>query len=88
MTDSAFAFGLGVGTHNSKGEWLEVFFPRPLLAPGAALVDAVSACDSATALDEPVLRKLKTALAAAGETAQAELAGRLMDSGRPVVASW
>ena len=86
MTDSAFAFGLGVGTHNSKGEWLEVFFPRPILAPGAALVDAVSGCDSATALDESVLRKLKTALAAAGETAQAELAGRLMDSGRPVVA--
>ena len=76
MTDSAFAFGLGVGTHNSKGEWLEVFFPRPILAPGAALVDAVNACDSATALDESVLRKLKTALAAAGETAQAELAAR------------
>lgn len=86
MTDSAFAFGLGVGTQNSKGEWLEVFFPRPLLAPGAALVEAMSACDSATTLDESELRKLKTALAAAGETEQAELAGRLMDSGRPAVA--
>jgi len=86
MTDSAFAFGLGVGTLNSKGEWLEVFFPRPVLGPGAALVDALGACDSATALDESALRKLKTALASSGETEQAELAGRLMDSGRPAVA--
>ena len=37
MTDSAFAFGLGVGTHNSRGEWLEVYFPQPLLAPSPAL---------------------------------------------------
>ncbi len=86
MTDSAFAFGLGVGTLNSKGEWLEVFFPRPVLAPGAALVDALGACDSAAPLDESMLRKLKTALASSGETGQAELAGRLMDSGRPAVA--
>jgi 2,3,4,5-tetrahydropyridine-2-carboxylate N-succinyltransferase len=75
-----------VGTHNSKGEWLEVFFPRPLLAPTAELASAVGACDSGAALEEAALRKLKTALAAAGETAQAELAGRLMDSGRPVAA--
>ena len=43
MTDSAFAFGLGVGTHNRKGDWLEVYFPRPLLAPSASLCAAVLA---------------------------------------------
>lgn len=30
-----YAFGLGVGTQNSKHQWLEVFFPKPLLAPSA-----------------------------------------------------
>ena len=42
MTDSAFAFGLGVGTHNGQGEWLEVFYPAPVLAPSPALVAAVA----------------------------------------------
>ena len=86
MTDSAFAFGLGVGTHNSKGEWLEVFFPQPLLAPSAQLVDAVSGSDSAAALSREQLQALQSALAGAGETAQAALAGQFLDTKRPVVA--
>ena len=86
MTDSAFAFGLGVGTHNSKGEWLEIFFPQPLLAPSAQLVDAVSGSDSAAALGREQLLALQSALAAAGETAQAALAGQFLDTERPVVA--
>ncbi len=43
MTNSLFALGLGIGTQNSKGEWLEVFFPQPLLNPDSALVDAIAA---------------------------------------------
>ena len=50
MTDSAFAFGLGVGTNNSAGEWLEVFFPQPLLTPNDALVKAIANLDSKQAL--------------------------------------
>ena len=42
MTNSAFAFGLGVGTHNSKGEWLEIFFPHPLLSPSPELAEAAT----------------------------------------------
>ena len=52
MTDSAFAFGLGVGTHNSNGQWLEIFFARPVLAPPAELAAAVAGYDSNTALDK------------------------------------
>lgn len=37
-----YALGLGVGTRNSKGEWLEVFYPRPLLNPDAALAGAIA----------------------------------------------
>lgn len=86
MTDTAFAFGLGVGTLNSKQEWLEVFFPTPVLAPSPTLCAAVAGQDSAAALDQDQLRALQAALAEAGEAQQAALAGRLLDSGRPVVA--
>ena len=86
MTDSAFAFGLGVGTHNEKGEWLEVFFPQPLLAPSSELAGAVAQFDSGLALDKDQLANLQQVLAAAGEAAQAELAASLADSARPAVA--
>jgi 2,3,4,5-tetrahydropyridine-2-carboxylate N-succinyltransferase len=86
MTDSAFAFGLGVGTHNSKADWLEVFFARPVLAPGPALVTALAGLDSGAALDKARLRLLQQALAAAGESEQAALAGQLLESERPAVA--
>jgi len=86
MTDSAFAFGLGVGTHNSRGEWLEVFFPRPLLAPPAPLVAAVADCDSGSALEPSRLDALEAALAAAGAPEQAALAAHLAAGDRPAVA--
>lgn len=31
-----FSIGLGIGTKNSKGDWLEVYYPRPVLTPSAA----------------------------------------------------
>jgi 2,3,4,5-tetrahydropyridine-2-carboxylate N-succinyltransferase len=86
MTDSAFAFGLGVGTCNSKGQWLEVFFPRPLLNPTAELADAVGALTSATALDREQLQHLQAALEDAGESEQAALAESLRATEQPVVA--
>ncbi|MAT93831.1 MAG: 2,3,4,5-tetrahydropyridine-2,6-dicarboxylate N-succinyltransferase [Halioglobus sp.] len=86
MTDSAFAFGLGVGTENSKGEWLEVFFPQPLLNPPAALVSAAAECDSGDTLSANKLADLATRLEQAGEAGQAALALRLADSSQPAVA--
>ncbi len=86
MTDSAFAFGLGVGTQNSKGEWLEVYFPQPQLAPPAALVSALGELDNNTPLDLDGLKKVRAALHEAGEEKLAALAARLVDSGRPAVA--
>lgn len=86
MTSTAFAFGLGVGTHNSQGEWLEIFFPQPVLNPPAALVDAVAGCDNNSALDSAQLTALQTALTDAGESDQAAVAARLQETDRPVVA--
>jgi 2,3,4,5-tetrahydropyridine-2,6-dicarboxylate N-succinyltransferase len=37
-----YALGLGVGTQNSKGQWLEVFYPTPLLNPSPTTIHAVA----------------------------------------------
>ncbi|NCF18402.1 MAG: 2,3,4,5-tetrahydropyridine-2,6-dicarboxylate N-succinyltransferase [Haliea sp.] len=86
MTDSAFAFGLGVGTHNSRGEWLEVFFPHPLLGPSANISAAAADLDPGQALSREQLQQLQAALAEAGEREQAELATRLLQGEQPVAA--
>ena len=86
MTDSAFAFGLGVGTQNSKGEWLEVFFAQPLLAPPAELAEIVAGFQSGAALDKTQLQTLQSALAGAGADSQARLASQLVETGRPAIA--
>lgn len=86
MTDSTFAFGLGVGTHNSEGEWLEVFFPIPLLAPDPDLVAAVAPYSNEGLLNPSQLQALQAGLTAAGATEQAELARQLQATEQPVVA--
>jgi 2,3,4,5-tetrahydropyridine-2-carboxylate N-succinyltransferase len=92
MSDKLFAFGLGVGTHNSNGNWLEVFYAAPLFQPGPALVGAMktalrySGGNSAIELDSGLLRSIENALRGAGETAQADLAAQLAESTEPRVA--
>jgi 2,3,4,5-tetrahydropyridine-2-carboxylate N-succinyltransferase len=86
MTNGAFAFGLGVGTHNEKGDWLEVFFPQPLLHPARDLAAALGHCDSNQTLSPAQLEELRAALAAAGESGQAGLAAQFLESSRPAVA--
>ncbi len=88
-----YSFGLGVGTHNSKGQWLEVYYPKPLLNPTAALAAAAnealgySGGNQAIALDNSQLAALAAALEAAGEADQATLARSLQESQRPLVAT-
>ena len=41
MKHAAYALGLGLGTRNSNGDWLEVFFPNPVLSPSDELVAAL-----------------------------------------------
>jgi 2,3,4,5-tetrahydropyridine-2-carboxylate N-succinyltransferase len=92
MTNGAFAFGLGVGTCNAKGDWLEVYFPRPVFNPAQALVTAVdkgqrdNSRDNNRALSREQLAALQAALAAAGDNEQAQIAAQLQTTSRPVVA--
>ena len=42
MSNSCFSLAIGTGTLNKKGEWLDVFYPRPLLNPSAKLLESIS----------------------------------------------
>lgn len=88
-----FSIGLGVGTHNSKGEWLEVFYPKPLLNPADAIVKAVTDTlgytdgNQAILLDSTKLGALASALDAAGDSEQAAIVRSFNNSKRPLVAT-
>jgi len=82
------ALGLGVGTKNAKGDWLETFFPAPCYQPEAALVSNIqgalglAAGNSTVELNEQQLDKL-TQLNDYPEISA--LANQLKTSQRPVV---
>ena len=90
MTD-LYGMGIGVGTQNSKGAWLEVFFPTPLLAPSAGIKSALSTAitgqgDTTIELNKNMLTALATAFEEQGEATQAALSRKLIDSKKPAVA--
>ncbi len=88
-----FSLGFGVGTNNNKGEWLEVFYPQPLLNPSEAITSAVSKVlgftggNQAIALDTAKLEPLVTALEAADSLDQAAIVKSFANSKRPLVAT-
>lgn len=87
-----YSIGLGVGTQNAKGEWLEVFYPQPLLNPAVRICEALattlgySGGNAVLSLSADQLDKLATTLTEKNETALAELALTLKSSKRPLVA--
>lgn len=88
-----YSFGLGIGTQNNNGDWLEVYYPQPLLNPSDKVVNAAkSALDyaggnQAIALNNATLDKLAEALRSAGADDQAAIAEQLKQSARPAVAT-
>ena len=91
MSEQFFSIGLGVGTQNSKGEWLEVFYAKPVLNPGAALAAAVTASvdyqggNQALSLDKGQLGTLESALTQAGESEQADIVKAFKSTAQPLV---
>ena len=85
------SLGLGIGTQNSKGEWLEVYFPCPVFNPSENLVNAINdvvECgkgNSLTTLNAKQLKAICESLREADEKDQASIAGSLSESERPVV---
>ncbi|HWV14949.1 MAG TPA: 2,3,4,5-tetrahydropyridine-2,6-dicarboxylate N-succinyltransferase [Cellvibrio sp.] len=86
-----YSLGLGVGTQNAKGEWLEIFYAAPLLNPSAAIASAIakvvdySEGNQAIAISSAQVGEIAQALAAAGAEEQAALAKKLVASKRPLV---
>lgn len=84
------AFAIGVGTKNSKGEWLEVFYQQPLFQPSAAIINAAkesagyTSGNQAIDIDSNALVALAAALETA-DPAQAAIAKACTESQKPVV---
>ncbi|MDI5986303.1 2,3,4,5-tetrahydropyridine-2,6-dicarboxylate N-succinyltransferase [Halomonas sp. M4R5S39] len=86
------SFALGIGTQNTQGDWLEIYYPAPLLHPDTGLVEAAGQVLDAPAGNAAVsflpeqCGDLAAALRSAGQPEQAELAESLAASRRPLVA--
>ncbi|APE31236.1 2,3,4,5-tetrahydropyridine-2,6-dicarboxylate N-succinyltransferase [Halomonas aestuarii] len=86
------SFALGIGTQNTQGDWLEIYYPAPLLNPDASLVEAAAKVlgapdgNAAVSFLPEQCGELAGALKAAGHPEQAELADALAASQRPLVA--
>ncbi|MCP1313765.1 MULTISPECIES: 2,3,4,5-tetrahydropyridine-2,6-dicarboxylate N-succinyltransferase [unclassified Halomonas] len=86
------SFALGIGTQNTQGDWLEIYYPAPLLDPDAALVAAAQKVLDAPAGTQAVsflpeqCQALAAALGEASHPEQAAIAEALADSKRPLVA--
>jgi 2,3,4,5-tetrahydropyridine-2-carboxylate N-succinyltransferase len=93
MSDQLFSIGLGVGTQNAKGEWLEVFYANPVLNPSPELASAITSNvnyqqgNQAVSLETDQLANLESALRSAGEPAQADIVKAFKTSNRPLVAT-
>ncbi|WP_458524861.1 2,3,4,5-tetrahydropyridine-2,6-dicarboxylate N-succinyltransferase [Onishia taeanensis] len=87
------SFALGIGHQNTQGDWLDVYYPAPLFAPEAGLVEAARQVLGAPTGNVAVsflpehCADLAEALKAAGYAEQAELAASLAASQRPLVAT-
>ncbi len=82
------SFGIGIGTQSSKGQWLEVYFHQPVLAPSAAMIAAVTEQLSYQGGNQTLAMSNAQAAALAdsiGDTAQAELLTKLATGNQPMV---
>ncbi|GGC05293.1 2,3,4,5-tetrahydropyridine-2,6-dicarboxylate N-succinyltransferase [Marinobacterium zhoushanense] len=86
-----FAFGLGVGTKSSAGDWLEVYYNAPLLAADAKLIEAVSKVvdysggNAALEINAATLKKLEEAFLSVDAEDQAVITEVLEGSKQPIV---
>lgn len=91
MSDQIFAFGLGIGTQNKEGNWLEVFYSAPSIKIEANTLEALlestnyEGGNSTLVLEEGDLNRLHMSLLKAGNIEQAELASKLKASTQPIV---
>ena len=87
----SFAFGIGIGTQNNQGEWLEVFYQQPVITPDSGLMEVArnvlgyQGGNQAMAVTPKKLKSLADGLRQIGQMDQSALAGKAAESQRPVV---
>lgn len=88
-----FSLAFGVGTQNSAGDWLEVFYPHPLLNPDSAIVKIIaeqlgySGGNQAISLVSSQCSSVASALEAGGFHEASKIIAELAGSSRPLVAT-
>ena len=86
-----YSVGIGVGTQNSKGDWLEVFYPKPLVSPSEAVARAIATTvgytegNQAISLSNDNVPTLANALEQAGDAELSALVSTMQGSQRPLV---
>ncbi len=82
--NTCYSLAIGSGTLNQKNELLEVWYPKPLLNPEAALVELIDKTigTSTTRLTDPQLKALSDQLEEAGYQEQAIIARGMLGSNR------
>lgn len=87
----SFAFGIGIGTQNKQGEWLEVFYQQPVITPDNGLIEVAQNVldyqggNQAVSVTSDQLKALSDGLRQLGQMEQSALAGNAAESRRPVV---
>jgi 2,3,4,5-tetrahydropyridine-2-carboxylate N-succinyltransferase len=90
---SHFSFAFGIGSQSSQGDWLEVFYPQPVLNPSADLVSAITGVlgsqlatgNHALQIDTAQAGLLANACTLAGASDQAKWLTQALDSNQPMV---
>ncbi len=91
MSETLFSLGIGLGSQNSKGEWLDVFYPIPLMQPAASLCTAIASIvdykggNAAIGVNSEQMSRLAESIKAAGDSSQADIAAQLATSNQPLV---
>ncbi|MFT4768361.1 MAG: 2,3,4,5-tetrahydropyridine-2-carboxylate N-succinyltransferase [Glaciecola sp.] len=82
----AYALGLGLGTRDREGNWLDVFFPKPILNPDSSLIACFGQHASDLILTADDLLAIASECDASGHADIAALARQLAGSDQPAVA--
>ena len=83
-----YSFAIGAGTKNSRGEWLEVFYPAPILNPEPTLAKLLTSVFGEDTDIEPSSDQLTALQTALEENSYSDLAASvntLKSGDRPLV---
>ena len=91
MNTTHFSLAIGIGSKNQKGEWLEVFYPKPILNPDTKLLEAIGSLinyqggNDAIELDSKTCHALEDLFVSLDETELATIMLSLEESSQPRV---